>query len=80
MTDKFVNEEHSTTLLFYSLAVAHIFTGISFFFIMAAFHGNLTVGKRFATFTFYHMQNQETLLNSFLVNTTLMNVMSCGVK
>ena len=47
---------------------------------MTTFHGNVTVGKRFATFTFYAMHESETLLNSFLVNTALVNVISCGVK
>lgn len=44
ISEAFLEENDSTMLLFLSLAIAHIFTGVSFFFIMSAFHGNVTVG------------------------------------
>ena len=73
-------EVDTTKQLLYELCLSHIYYFISFFYISATFIGNTTVGQRFALFTFYAMPEQETLLNSFLANTALMNVVSCGVK
>ncbi len=66
---KVVNEEGDTTkALLFTILLAHLYLGLAFFFIVATFHGNITVGQRFATFTFYAMKENETLFNSFLAN------------
>ena len=73
-------EADTTKQLLYALLLSHIYLFMSYFYIVATFHGNVTVGQRFALFTFYAMPEQETLLNSFMANTALLNVVSCGVK
>ena len=72
--------DNSTTSLVLTIVMSHIFISLSFFFIVATAHGNTTVGQRFATFTFYAMRENETLLNSFLANSAFNNVVSTGVK
>ena len=72
--------DNSTTSLVLTIVMSHIFISLSFFFIIATAHGNTTVGQRFATFTFYAMRENETLLNSFLANSAFNNVVCTGVK
>ena len=72
--------DNSTTSLVLTIVMSHIFISLSFFFIVVTAHGNTTVGQRFATFTFYAMRENETLLNSFLANSAFNNVVCTGVK
>mmetsp|Transcript_21313 Transcript_21313/g.26218 ORF Transcript_21313/g.26218 Transcript_21313/m.26218 type:complete len:112 (+) Transcript_21313:1156-1491(+) len=74
------SENDSMEALLIALFLSHMFLFLSYFYITATFYGNTTVGQRFALFTFYAMPRQETLLNSFLANSSFMNVVSCGVK
>ena len=63
-----------------TILISHIFMACSFFMLISTGHGNETIGQRFATFTFYPMKENETLLSSFLANTAFRNVVVTGVK
>lgn len=72
------SDSTSSMLLF--LCLSHFFVFLAFFFINATVVGNTTMGERFATFTFYPMEKEQTLLNSFLANTAYKNMVCTGVK
>ena len=50
-----------------------IFVIIGYYLMMCTMHGNLKVGIRFLSFTFYPLKPHETMINSFVINAMLMN-------
>ena len=68
----------STSILILELFICILFSVTNLFIIWITYHGNHTLGQRHAFFTFYHMKESETLLNSFIVNTTIKSLVSMG--
>lgn len=50
-----------------------IFVMIGYFLFYCTVQGNIKVGIRFFTFTFYPLMPHDTMMNSFLINALLMN-------
>jgi len=51
-----------------------LFIVIGYYIFACAVHGNIKFGLRFFTLNFYPMVPQETFLNSFLVNSLMLNI------
>ena len=68
----------STGLMFMSMLASLLFLFSNLYFIWITHHGNKTLGQRHAFFTFYHMRENETLLNSFIANTMFKSLVSIG--
>ena len=51
-----------------------MFIMIGYYLFFCTVQGNIKVGLRFFSFTFYPLVPQETFMNSFLINAMLMNV------
>jgi len=51
----------------------------AFYLLLAALHGNQTLGFRFSCFTFYPLRSNETQLNSFLFNALISNTLTSSI-
>lgn len=78
--DRLHDGSQSTENLLLNILMSQIYIFLACFFIVVTHHGNFTVGQRFATFTFYAMEEQETLLSALLANGAFYNVVSIGVR
>ena len=65
-------------LLGLTILTCFLYCVANLYFIWVTHHGNHTIGQRHAFFTFYHMKENETLLNSFIANTTFKSLVSMG--
>jgi hypothetical protein len=50
-----------------------------YYFLLAAFKGNVKLGMRFLFVTFYPIQPKETFVNSFFINAIVLNLYSVAV-
>ena len=69
-----INQEQEKTLgggVDLTFIIALIFLSLAMYLLSVAKKGNETLGYRFATFTFYSMQPNETLANAFIFNAFL---------
>lgn len=73
-------DSDDTEDLLMTILESQLFMALCFFFVICTSHGNDTIGQRFATFTFYPMKENETLLSSFLANTALRVFVVTGVR
>mmetsp|Transcript_21119 Transcript_21119/g.25994 ORF Transcript_21119/g.25994 Transcript_21119/m.25994 type:complete len:117 (-) Transcript_21119:394-744(-) len=71
------DEDGSTTTVFLlELLESTLFSLMVLYFIWVTQRGNYTIGQRHALFTFYLMKENETLLDSFIVNVAINNIVS----
>ena len=77
---EYINKQtdEDTFVLIAEMGISTLFIMTAIYFIKATHHGNKTIGQRHAFFTFYAMHENETLLNSFIANISLNNVVSMG--
>ena len=61
------------------LVLRALFFVLSLYLVWATTIGNMTIGYRYALFTFYQMTENETLFNSFLANAFLGNAVAAGI-
>lgn len=73
-------DSDDTEDLLMTILTSHLFMALCFFFLICTSHGNDTIGQRFATFTFFPMKENETLLSSFLANTAFRVFVVTGVR
>ena len=63
-------------MLILMIVLVFLFDLIALYFIWVTNHGNSTIGQQHALFTFYHVKENETLLNAFIANIAFNNLVS----
>ena len=76
ITEEIEENGYTTTVLLLELLTQMLYFLMSIFLMWVSQHGNMTIGKRHALFTFYMMKESETLFDSFIVNIVINNIVS----